>query len=217
MAKKKKPKEPRPSNEEIRLRILQHLYEEHRESATRKRYRWMDLRMKVRTELGFAPAETTRNLDYLIQNEFIAKDTEPYTGAKGIRLAKEREFYRISSKAMEFFEGESMFSAGPSLQGLVVAGDHNIVQVGVNVFAHPKYRDLQTALESLLHGVILTEDLPSDRKFQAIADIKAIQAQLLKPEPEGVFLNKLKEGISWLAKFAGLSNFLMNVVRHWPF
>ncbi len=173
--------------------------------------------MRVRDELRFSPAETNRNLDYLIQNSFIVKETEPYTGAKGVRLAKEREFYRISSKAIDFLEGESMFSVGSSLQGLVVAGDHNIVQVGVNLFAHEAYRDLQTALESLLHGVILTEDLSSKQKFRAIADIRAIQAQLLKPEPERTLINKLKVGIGWLAKYAGLSNFLLNISQHWPF
>ncbi len=68
VAKRKGPKKPRPSDEEIRLGIPKLLYEEHERSGTLKRYLWSKLRMKVRDELNFTVSETTRNLNYLAQN-----------------------------------------------------------------------------------------------------------------------------------------------------
>ncbi len=173
--------------------------------------------MRVRNELNFTASETTRNLDYLTQNSFIRKDRESYTGPKGKAFGTKRETYRVSSKTIDFFEKGSEFSAEPSLQGLSIAGDHNIVQVGVNVFAYAEYEQLQTALVSLLHGVILSEDLSDEQQFQAFADIKAIMAQLLKPEQDPTLLDRLKGKLGWLSNVAGLAGFLSNVFTHWPF
>ncbi len=215
MAKRKGSRKPRPSNEEIRLRILKLLYEEHQQSGTLKRYLWTELKRKVRNE--FTAPETTRNLDYLIQNSFIRKDRKSYTGPKGKTFGTKRETYRVSPKTIDFFEEGSQFSAEPSLQGLSITGDYNIVQIGTNVFAYAEYRDLQTALVSLLQGVILSDELLPEQKLQAFADIKAIVAQLLKPEQDPTLLNRLKEKLSWLANVAGLAGFFANVLHHWPF
>ncbi len=172
--------------------------------------------MKVRKKLKFTPPETTRNLDYLIQNSFIRKDIKPYTGPKGRAFGTKRETYQVSPKTIDFFEEGSQFSAEPSLQGLSISGDRNIVQIGTNVFAYAEYGDLQTALVSLLHGVILSEDLSDEQQFQAIADSKTIMAQLLKPEQDPTLLERLKEKLGWLSNVAGLAGFLSNVFRHWP-
>ena len=217
LAKKKEAKKPRSTNDEIRWRILRLLYDERVESGSRTRYLWSELRKKVRTELGNTPSETTHNLEYLIQNGWIETETEPYTGPRSRTFGTERQLYNISAKAVDLFEEGSIFSSNPPVHELVISGDYNIVQVGPNTYAYARYQDLQSALLRLLQGVFLSEDLSPVQKFQAIADIKAIQAQLLKPEPEKTFLNKLKEGVSFLANMAGLSTVVMNVLQHWPF
>ncbi len=173
--------------------------------------------MKVRKELEFSPSETTHNLLYLIQNGWIEKEKEPYTGLKSKAYGTRKELHSISAKAIDLFEEGSMFSEFGSLHGLVVTGDHNVVQVGANVYAHQSYQDLQAALISLFQAVVLSEDLTPEQKFGVIADIKTIQSQVIKAEPDRHFLNKLKENLRWLADIAGLSSFLMNVFQHWPF
>lgn len=173
--------------------------------------------MKVRRELGYPPPETTHNLEYLIQNGWIEKEIEPYTGPRSRTFGTQREVYNISAKAVDLFEEGSMFSSNPPVHELVIAGDYNIVQVGPNTYAYARYQDLQSALLRLLQGVFVTEDLSPTQKFEAIADIKAIQAQLLKPEPEKSLLNKLKEGLGFLANVTGLSTFVLTVLQHWPF
>lgn len=217
MTKAKARQAPRPSNDEFRLRILKLLYDERVKSGTRKRYLWIKLRAKIRSELDFTPAETTHNLDYLIQNGFIEKETEPYTGPRSRTFGTERELYSLSAKAIDLFEGESLFSSKPLIQEIVVAGNQNIVQVGPNSYAYVQYQNLQSALNELLQGVILSEELSSEQKVSAISDLKSIQAQLMKPEPDKSLMNRLKESLSWLANIAGISNFLLNVHRLWPF
>lgn len=217
LAKKKQGKKARLSNDEMRWRILKLLYDERVLSGLRTRYLWSELRVKVRRELGYTPSETVHNLEYLIQNGWIEKQTEPYAGPRSRTFGTQRELYNISAKAVDLFEEGSMFSSSPPLNELVIAGDYNIVQVGPNTYAYAPYQDLQSALVRLIQGVFLSEDLSPAQKMEAIADIKAIQAQLLKPEPEKTFLNKLKEGVSFLANVAGLANLAMNVLQHWPF
>lgn len=173
--------------------------------------------MKVRNALGFSPSETTHNLLYLIQNGWIEKEAEPYSGLKSRAYGTRKELHSISAKAIDLFEEGSMFSEPASLYGLAVAGDHNVIQVGTNIYAHQSYQDLQTALIPLFQAVVLSEDLTPEQKFEAIADIKAIQSQLLKAEPNKPVLNKLKENLHWLGDVAGLSSFLMSVLQHWPF
>jgi len=217
LARKKQNKKPGPSNDEIRWQILKLLYDERVESGLRTRYLWSELRMKVRNGLGYSPPETAHNLEYLIQSGWIEKQTEPYTGPRSHTFGTQKELYSISAKAVDLFEEGSVFSSSPPVNELVIAGDYNIVQVGPNTYAYAPYQDLQSALLRLIQGVFLSEDLSPGKKVEAIADIKAIQAQLLKAEPEKTFLNKLKEGVSFLANVAGLTNLAMNVLQHWPF
>lgn len=171
----------------------------------------------MREELKFNPSETTHNLLYLIQNDWIEKESEPYSGPRARAFRKERELHQISTKAIDLFEEESMFSEHSSMQDLVIAGDLNIVQVGPNTYAYEEYQDLQSALLALLQAVVLSEHLSPRKKLRAMADIKAIMASLLHSEPDRTFLNRLKDRIGWLGDFAGISSFLMNVFQHWPF
>ncbi len=168
--------------------------------------------MKVRNELGFGPQETTRNLDYLIQSSWIHEETQPYEGL----YKKEKKTYGISAKAIDLFQGDSMFSAGPSIQGMIVAGDNNIVQVGANILVQTQYQDLQESLSALLQRAILSDDLLDEQKIQLAADIKALQAQLIKPEQDETLLNRLKSKISWLGDIASLSSFFLKVTEYWP-
>lgn len=217
LAKRKGPTKPRPSNDEIRWRILRLLYDERVASGTRRRFLWSELRKKVRTELELPPAETTHNLEYLVQSGWVEKEIEPYTGPRSRTFGTMRELYTIAAKAVDLFENGSIFSSSPPVQELVIAGDHNIVQVGPNAYAHVRYGDLQSALQALLQAATLSEELSPDQKLQVMADGRAIQAQLLKPDPDKTILNRLKEGVGWLADIASLSNFVANVLRLWPF
>ncbi len=215
--KKKGRGKPRLGNDEIRWSILRLLYDQRIASGTRKRYLWSELRGSVRTRLRFTPAEATHNLEYLIQNGWIEKETEPYTGPRSRAFGKERELFGISAKTIDLFEEGSVFSSKPPLQEIVVAGNQNIVQVGPNTFAHVTYGDLQSALLALLQAITLSEELSPEQKIGAIADVKTVQAQLLQPEPDRTVLDKLKVGLSSLANVAGISNFVLTVLRHWPF
>ncbi len=109
-----------------------------------------------------------------------------------------------------------MFSAEPSIQGMVVAGDHNIVQIGANVLVQTQYQDLQESLSALLQRAILSDDLLDEQKIQLAADIKALQAQLIKPEQDETLLNRLKSKISWVGNVASLSNLFLKVTEYWP-
>ncbi len=58
------------TDEEIRLTILRFLYDAHRKAGTLSggRFQIRELKRELK-ESGLSPAEITRNLDYLVQNE----------------------------------------------------------------------------------------------------------------------------------------------------
>lgn len=214
--RKKGVKRESPSNDVIRLQILKLLYDERVSSGTPSRYLWSELKRKVRHELNYNASQTNHNLLYLIQNEWIEKESEPYGGPRARTFGRERVLHQISTKAVDLFEQDSMFSEHSLMQELVIAGDVNIVQVGPNTYAFVEYKDLQYALFSLLQAVMLSEDLSRRQKLQAVADIKAIMASLLHTEPDRTLLNMLKEKVAWLGNIASVSSFLMNAFKHWP-
>ncbi len=213
----RKDKRKRPLPDEIRRRILEVLYKKHRESGQVKKYLITELRRLLKEELGLTPAEISHNLDYLIQSEWIVKMREPYTGRAAQAYGTKRETHRISSKGIDLFEGGSPFSMPESYHAINVSGERNIVQVGFGNYANVKYQDLQMALESLLQGVVISEDISAEHKVQTVADVKSIQSQLLKPEQDETLLNRIKGKLEWLGNIGGLSSLWNMVMQHWPF
>lgn len=217
MAKKRSSKGRIP-RDEIRRRTLKLLFEEHVESGRPKTYQIRALRRKIREKLGFAPAELQHNLEYLIQNGYILKEQEEYPGPQSRRYGQMRTVYKLSTKAIDLFEGQSAFSSEGLFAGIGIRGDHNIVQVGYGNIADVSFIDLSSALEDLKQRVKISEDLPDVQKIYVVADITAIQSQLVKPEPDSRLLNGLLSRVrDAIAVGGGLASLMNTVTQHWPF
>lgn len=202
----------------MRRAILKLLYDDHVDSGRPKKYQILELKRKIKDSLGFTPAEVQHNLEYLIQNGFILKKREPYPGPQSQRYGTKKTVYKLSTKAMDLFEGESPFSVEGTFGGIVIHGDSNIVQLGYGNVANIQYQDLYRVLEDLKQGVKISEDLPDDEKIYVVSDITAIQTQLVRSDPDRTFLNKLLNRVrETIALGGGLASLMNAVMRHWPF
>lgn len=194
------------------------MYREHTGSGRPRTYQIRELKRLIRTELGFTPAEIQHNLEYLIQNSFIRKWQQPYPGPQSQRYGGKRTLYKLTTKGMDLFEGPSPFSAEGLYAGVVIRGDSNIVQVGQGNIANIEYKDLFAALEDLKQGVKISEDIPDEQKIYAVADISAIQTQLVRSTPDPTLLKRLLGRVrDTIALSGGLASLFSTVIEHWPF
>ncbi len=216
LTKKQRRSKPRPGNDEIRWLILRLLYDERLGAGVRKRYLWSDLRGLVRSKLGVTPAETTHNLEYLIQNGWIEKETEPYTGPRFRAFGTVWDLYGISAKAIDLFEEGSVFSSNPLFRSSSSRGTRTSSKWPRTPSRTPRTGTFNPHCSPFSKAVTLSEDLSPEQKIGAIADVKTAQAQILKPEPDRTVLEKLKESLSTLANIAGISSFVLNALHHWP-
>ena len=118
--------------------ILVFLFNVHRKAGTIEgsKFQITELKRELK-ELGLAPAEIARNLDYLVQNEWILRDSDPYVMTRGgSTISSKRVTYRISSKGIDLFQGPSagrdaFRSSVPERDGgkCVICGSRNQLEV----------------------------------------------------------------------------------------
>ncbi len=182
-----------PADEEIRIVILRFLYESHRKAGSLSggRFKITDLKRELKAG-GLKPAEITRNLDYLVQNEWVVKDAKPITIVRNkTPISSEQVTYRVSSRGIDFFQGESQFQAPGSFYGInIVQNAPGVIQVGSFNYVDGRFRELYLELDSLARTALLSENISDEEKWLALADVKTMQAQLMKKEPDPSILRK---------------------------
>jgi hypothetical protein len=197
-----------PSDEEIRLAILRFLYESHRKAGSLSggRFKILDLKRELKAR-GLKPAEITRNLDYLVQNEWVVRDAKPITIVRSkTPVSSEQVTYRVSSRGIDLFQGESQFQAPGSLYGIsIVQNAPGVIQVGSYNYVDGTFRDLYDNLDSLARTAMLSDSISDEEKWLTLAEVKTMQAQLMKREPDPTILRKAWSRIDSLRKVGALA------------
>ncbi len=192
-----------PSDEEIRIAILRFLYESHRKAGSLSggRFKITDLKRELKAG-GLKPAEITRNLDYLVQNEWIVRDVKPFTIFRNkTPVSSEQVTYRVSSRGIDLFQGESQFQAPGSLYGInIVQNAPGVIQVGSFNYVDGRFRELYAELDSLTRTALLSDAISDEEKWLTLAEVKTMQAQLMKQDPDPSILRKAWSRIDNLRK-----------------
>ncbi|MDQ1280374.1 MAG: hypothetical protein QG670_1637 [Thermoproteota archaeon] len=201
------------SKDEICEAILKFFYDIHKSSRSMK-----SSRLKISTikkglkQEGLTEQEIIGNLDYLIQTDWIVKDEESYQLPTSNRIINAKaEFYKISDKGIDHFNGASKFQkkhppAGiniTNLQGVTVVGDGNIVNA--------VYSDLYRNLNLLADEIAKTEKISDEDKLNYSAEINTITSQLSKQSPDKDIVTKAWEKLKPLATIAGIVSFFEKV------
>ena len=193
--------------------ILRFFYDTYKAARSLKRARVkISVIKKGLKQLGLTEKEIISNLHYLIQTDWIIKETESYQirTKRGI-INTRSEFYEISDKGVDHFDGVSRFQKThpPSginitnIQGVTIVGDGNIV--------NDKYSDLYGNLGLLSEEVMMSDKFSDEQKLNYHAEINTIKSQLSKTLPDKIIIAKAWNTLKQLATVAGIVGFFERV------
>lgn len=168
-------------------------------------------------EQGLTESEIVRNLEYLIQGNWVMVDVEEseFKTPKGYTRKQKKEHYRISDTGITHFEGPSMFQSVKkstsginimNIQGVTVVGDQNIV-------VNTQYLDLYRKLSLLSDAVRKSSILSDEEKLNYTQDIETIKDQLSKPSPDKNIVALVWEKLKPLATVSGIVKFFTLVAE----
>ena len=199
MKNKKKQDLPKKSNDEIRKTILSFLKEKRQKARGLESIgaRPSELK-KILKQQGLTENEIARNLDYLIQSGWVIKDIKKYP-IPGKRVSGEKISFKLSKTAVEYFEGPSAFGVSESFSGINITNIGGITQVGRDNYASNQFVDLYTTLDQLGKEIRLSDKFTDKEKYEYQVDIKTLQDQLAKPNPEKSLFQKFLDKLKTLA------------------
>lgn len=204
---------PQRSKDEICEIILKVFYNIHKKARGLKSSRAkISIIKKVLKQQGLTEQEIVNNLEYLIQTGWILKEPETYqVRTKRGTINPTADYYRISDKGIDHFEGASVFQrlhppAGiniTNIQGITIVGDSNIVNA--------QYSDLYRNLSLLAEEMRRSDKLSDEEKLNYSAEIDTIKSQLSKTKPDRSIIAKAWDSLKPLATVAGIASFFEKV------
>lgn len=164
-------------------------------------------------EAGISQGEVVTNLDYLVQNGWVKEEVESRTfkSPKGFEFPCETRKYRLSDVGIKYIEGGSVFDTSNSFNGINITNMGGITVVGNNNIVRNEYLDIFRVLEQLENEVKLTDKIDDQRKLSTISDIRTIESQLSKPNPDVNILKAVIGTISFLGSVDGIINLYQKV------
>jgi hypothetical protein len=210
---KAKAEKPVFTDDHIKEEILRYLYGRWRNPKSihgaKAKVSEIQKAMKV---LGISREETNRNLSYLVDNGWVREEMkESHITAGKLTVLTEQRTFRIAPPGIEFFEGKSKFqkidgAAGINLDnvsGVVVIGNRNVVRnESVNLFK---------SLDELDGKIRMSDQLTDEQKLDYQAEIKTIQSQLPKSNPDKDIVKKAWGSLEKLSTIAGIADLLIKI------
>lgn len=194
---------------EALLRFLYHKYVSAR-STSGQGAKVSELK-KWGKSVDYSNQDVMRALTYLKDAGWIVEEkVEEKFMLKNQLTTSTHPEYRISNVGIIHFEGLSRFTSSNNFQGINIANVNGVVVTGNNNYVHQENRDIYSEVEKLRQGVTTDASLTDEDKFEAIADIETIKAQLLKRSPEKSALqaafDSLKDKLGKVARYSSLFN-----------
>jgi hypothetical protein len=174
------------TEDEIRDKILRHLYERHRTANGRE-----SLCIGVRElqqclkPIGIKRQQVNSNLDYLVQKEWVRPIIEPqaFMARNGMIMNRPKTKYKISDKGIDLFQKPSIYNVKKVIEdmnvfnigGVTVVGDGNVVNAGLI--------ELARSLDDVRKAALADGQLSNDLKLEATGELNTIQSQIHKITP----------------------------------
>jgi hypothetical protein len=136
------------TNDEVRDRILRHLYETH--STDRGRgggaQTTRELQQALRP-LGLKQQDVGHNLDYLVQKGWVREvvHERTFTTPRGTTQSPERITYKISDAGIDRIEAASTYQGGPAGGGINITNIHGVTIVGNDNVVNTSFTELSRA------------------------------------------------------------------------
>jgi hypothetical protein len=157
--------------------------------------------------------DALRAMIYLLETQWLKKETEEsqyYTGKQTV--TNKKDFYKISSDGIDYFEGLSKFRRENKLAGVNITNLQGIVSIGDNNYIQNQYSDLFRLLDGMGKQLRISQELDDQEKITYQAEIDTIKAQLVKPKPDREIVGKAWGALKAVATIGGVVGFYEKVV-----
>jgi len=206
-------------NDEIREKILKHLYDTYKTAKNTHRAKVTGVMLERAIEKqGYKKEEVVSNFLYLVQTNWIKKETESYTsggltiGGKKTPVTRGKTtYYMISDKGINHFEGASAFQKSTWQTGINITNVQGVTVIGDNNFVRNEYSELYRNLELLSDELRGSAAISDEDKINYTSDIDTIKSQLGKPNPAKQIIQQAWSGLSTLSTIEGIMQFYQRV------
>lgn len=209
----KQPIEPL-SEDQLRVKVLAYFYNAYKSPRGMSSYKIPigDATSDLKNQ-GIERKDALRAMIYLLETQWLKKETEEsqfYTGKQTV--TNKKDFYKISSDGIDYFEGLSQFRRENKLAGVNITNLQGVVSIGDNNFIQNEFSDLFRLLDCMGKQLRISQELDDQEKINYQADIETIKAQLVKPKPDKEIVGKAWNALKGIATIGGVVGFYEKIV-----
>ena len=204
---------PAYTEDQVKEAILAFLHEKWKNAAGVKssKPQISEIREALK-EKGMEQKEVRRNLQYLIDTNWVKQEVRPSTFHTGKRMVStDTVSYMISSQGIDYFEGRSKFEKREGLAGIRIENVSGVVIIGNNNYVRQEYQHLFKSLDELDSKIRMTDELGDEKKLDYSSDVHTIQSQLSKANPDKGIISRAWNKIKEIAPIVGLANVVRQV------
>jgi hypothetical protein len=215
-----KAKRPPLTNDDVRRIILRYFYERNQKATSVRGKRGSAAKISVirkdlKERYGLTAQQVMENLRYLISQGWVEEQrVEKQVPLKtGTIVPQVTSFYAITASGIDKIEGPSEFTRNPFHGIRIEATGQNIITVGDGNQVNAIFKDVGEALSDLAEEVRRSPVLTEEQKLTYVADIRSIQSQLVKPEPNREVIRTMWNGLQRLATIEGVAGLFQRVAQ----
>lgn len=200
---------PAITDDEVREAILKLLYDKWKNpsgmSSAKPKINEIKKALKQK---GIDRKQVIRNLQYLIDTGWVKEivTTSTFRTTKGNLVNSPSSAYMIGSQGIDYFEGRSKFEKKEGMAGIKIENVSGVVTIGDHNYIRQEFMPLFKLLDDLDNRIRLTDQLDDKEKVDYSAEVKTIQSQLAKPNPDKGILARSWGALKGVATLGGLTN-----------
>jgi len=215
----KKPRQPEPTDDQIRETILRYFYDRN-QNATSRRGKTTGaavtisvLRADLKNSHGLTGQQVHSNLTYLESQGWVEDKpvTKSFNTKAGGTIPSTTSYYIITAAGIDRMGGPSMFTRD-RFEGIKIeATGQNIITLGDGNQINARFQALGEALAELRHAIKESDRIDETQKMELVVDVDTLQTQLARPTPNRGVISGLWEGINRAPSIAGLADAAVKV------
>ncbi len=201
-------------NDEIRLIILNYLYERNRNARSARSdktgaaVKISVMRRDLKESHSLTQSEVRSNLTYLMSQGWVEEQAVVKTVStpSGGLIPSTTSYYIITAAGIDKIEGPGEFTMDKFSGIRIEATGQNIITVGDGNQVNARFADAAQALADFKDEVRSSERMDDQMKVDLVADLDSIQSQLAKRNPANSVISSVWKNIQRMATLAGLTD-----------
>ncbi len=201
------------TDDKIKELILEYLYQRWKtpRSIDGAKAKVSEIQKEMKS-LNVSREETNRNLSYLTDNGWIKEELKESYFRKGqFSFPSESRTFRISTNGIELFQEKSKFQRAGDVAGINIQNVSGVVNIGNDNYIRNESVSLFRSLEELDGKIRLTDQLKDEDKLNYRAEIKTIQSQLSKANPDKDIIKKSWNILEKLTTLSGIADLISKI------